>query len=282
MDKKVLIDLQENYYILNGDINSIFKNRRFLLSLKRLNYIAENKIIKVPFEDKNKIYTLQDVQDLLEKFGYEFVLQENIEKELSSYKNEQDNFQKFSEKAKKIRNDDFSDNLELVEDFKEFKKITEENLERTLYPLQMLSAFHMAFSQHSCNFAVPGAGKTSIVYGAYAYLKSLPENNLRHIDKILVIGPLSSFAPWENEYEDCFGRKVESQRLSGDASISRNRKEQHLYSSSPRELTLISHAGIPLGSAGRPLFDKRAAAHGVPRGADGLHPHGDGPDHGMF
>ena len=32
---------------------------------------------------------------------------------------------------------------------------------RTLYDLQMLSAYHMAFSQNACNFSVPGAGKTS-------------------------------------------------------------------------------------------------------------------------
>src|SRR5690606_33133049 len=97
-------------------------------------------------------------------------------------------------------------------------------------PLQLLSAFHMTFSQNSCNFAVPGAGKTSIVYGAYAYLKQLPKEDSRHVDKLLVIGPLSSFAPWENEYEECFGKAVVSQRLSGDSTISRERKEEHLYS----------------------------------------------------
>ena len=77
----------------------------------------------------------------------------------------------------KIRNDEFSDNIELVRNFKDFKEVLERQFVRKLYPLQMLSAFHMAFSQHSCNFAVPGSGKTSIVYGAYAYLKSLPKDD---------------------------------------------------------------------------------------------------------
>lgn len=246
MDKIISIDLEDDYYILNGDIESILNNRRLLLSLKRLNFIEHDGIIKVPFENKTKIYTLQDIQEILVKFGFEYIFQENIERELSAYKNEQDNFELFSEKARKIRNNSFLDSPELVEDFKKFKIVVERDLKRTLYPLQMLSAFHMAFSQNSCNFAVPGAGKTSIVYGAYAYLKNLPEENSKHVDKLLVIGPLSSFAPWENEYRDCFGRKAESQRLSGDISISRNQKEQHLYSSSPKELTLISHAGIAL------------------------------------
>ena len=238
--------MQENCYVLSGDISSILKNRRFLLSLKRLNYIEDNKIIKLPFENKTKIYTLQDAQELLEKFGFEYVFQENTKKELSAYNNEQKNFKIFSGKAKKIRNDNFSDNLELITDFKQFKKIIDEDLERTLKPLQMLSAFHMAFSQNSCNFSVPGSGKTSIVYAAYDYLRRLAKENPKHVDKILVIGPLSSFAPWENEYKYCFGKNIESQRLSGSASISRSHKEQHLYSSNPKELTLISHAGIPI------------------------------------
>ena len=64
----------------------------------------------------------------------------------------------------------------------------------------------MAFAQNSCNFSVPGAGKTSIVYGAYNYLKSLPINDPKRIDKLLIIGPLSSFAPWEKEYFATFGK----------------------------------------------------------------------------
>ena len=59
-----------------------------------------------------------------------------------------------------------------------FKESLVKNMQtRRLYTLQMLSAYHMAFAQNACNFSVPGAGKTSIVYGAYAYLKHLPESN---------------------------------------------------------------------------------------------------------
>ena len=102
----------------------------------------------------------------------------------------------------------------------------------------------MAFAQNSCNFAVPGAGKTSIVYGAYAYLKSLPEEDPRHVNKLLVIGPLSSFAPWENEYEECFGVKPNSFRMSGDPNVSIEKKLEHLYSPNTPELSLIFHGGV--------------------------------------
>lgn len=246
MDKKVIIDIQDSHFILNGEINSILENRRFLLSLKRLQYFQKKNTLKIPFQEKTKIKILQEIQNLLEKFNFSSNLENSVKEEVSSYNNEQENFKKFTKKAQKIRNDDFLNTPELIENFKKFKEVLEKNMKRTLYPLQMLSAFHMAFSQNSCNFAVPGAGKTSIVYGAYTYLKSLPKDDPKYVDKLLVIGPLSSFAPWENEYKDCFGKNIESQRLSGDSTISRDSKEQHLYSSNPKELTLISHAGVPL------------------------------------
>ncbi|NVJ47012.1 MAG: DEAD/DEAH box helicase [Cytophagia bacterium] len=163
---------------------------------------------------------------------------------VESYHREDELFDEFSKKARLIRNDQFMDDPSLVEDFRNFKNVLERSLSRTLYPLQLLSSFHMAFAQNACNFAVPGAGKTSIVYGAYAYLKSLPDNDPKKIDKLMVVGPLSSFAPWENEYKSCFNKDVRSVRLSGNSDISRERKEEMLYSSNPAELTLIFHGGV--------------------------------------
>ena len=214
------------------------------MSLKRLHFMENEGSVEIPFESKTKIITLQGIQGLLERFGFTIDLRESVREEESAYHNEQENFKFFSENARKIRNDEFSDNIELVRNFENFKEVLENRLARKLYPLQMLSAFHMAFSQNVCNFAVPGSGKTSIAYGAYAYLKSLPKEHTKYVDKILVIGPLSSFAPWEKEYEHCFGREVKSQRLSGDPTLSKGKKEQHLYSSNPEELTLISHKGV--------------------------------------
>ena len=111
---------------------------------------------------------------------------------------------------------------------------------RHLYPLQLLSAYHLAFSQNGCNFSVPGAGKTSIVYGAYTYLKNCNDAS-KKVDKILIIGPLSSFGPWENEYEECFGVKVKSQRMSG--SMSAEQKKQYFYGKTA-ELTLLSYQSV--------------------------------------
>ena len=162
----------------------------------------------------------------------------DVDDDILDYENREEQFSLFSSKANDIRN-----NHPVVADFEHFKEVLIEALpNRRLYPLQMLSAFHMAFAQNSCNFSVPGAGKTSVVYGAYSYLKSLPTDNPKHVDKLLIIGPLSSFGPWENEYQECFGIPVESMRLIG--GVSKDFKSQYLHSLETTELTLTSYQSV--------------------------------------
>lgn len=235
-----IIEISQEYLILE---NMQFEqsDRRLKTSLKRLNYISESNSILIPYNKLNKEIVLSEIIRLLQKFTISYSLSNNVKEDLKSFTNESENFKIFSNKAKDIRNDKFQENTELIEDFKNFKKIVEKNMTRKLYDFQFLSSFHLAFSQYACNFAVPGAGKTSIVYGAYSYLKSLPKEDEKHVDKIMVIGPLSSFAPWENEYKECFGIKPVSQRMSG---VSIDERRQHLYSGNPAELTIISHAGV--------------------------------------
>jgi len=240
----IYADHKTNNFVLTGDLTAVFSNVRLIFSLKRLKYISEKERIIVPYEEKTKIKILQELEMLLNKFLFNVSLSNETKEDLLSFEREQSLFKAFSDKARAIRNNKFNENPELVKNFDNFQKIIKKKLVRSLYPLQLLSAFHMAFSQNSCNFAVPGAGKTTIVYGAYAYLKSLPDSDEKHVDKLLVIGPLSSFLPWEKEYEACFGFKPDVQRLSGDNKISRDYKEQHLFSGNPAEVTLIFHGGV--------------------------------------
>jgi len=244
----VTIDICKNisnyYYIINGYFNELTKNKRLVLSLKRLNYFIKNNTICIPFRKESQTQVLQEIRKLLNKFGFKEKLSIETKEEVKSYDREEGLFKEFSEKAKSIRNDEFQNKPELVKEFDDFQQILKNKLDRRLYELQLLSAFHMAFAQNSCNFAVPGAGKTSIVYGAYAYLKNLPKTNPKHVDKLFVIGPISSFAPWENEYESCFGNTTSFQRLSGDNSISKDDKLEHLYAPNPSEVTLIFHGGV--------------------------------------
>lgn len=231
-------------FIISGDIEALTNDRRLMLSFKRLGYHKSDDLIKVPYRKENIIPTLQELETILNEAGFNVVYSEKIKSDYSNYDREERLFDEFALKAASIRNNEFNEYPDLIADFDRFQNVLSNQLVRKLYDLQLLSAFHMAFAQNACNFAVPGAGKTSIVYGAYAYLKSLPDDDPRHVDRLMVIGPLSSFAPWTNEYKACFGEKTTFQRLSGDVNISRDDKLEHLYSGSPAEVTLIFHGGV--------------------------------------
>lgn len=228
-----------NSIILKGDINALQKNRyawRYIRDY--LHPEITNNSIALPIEDNDPFKVLSDVSSMLSKYGFAETDSDSSEKLIHDYYEEEQRFSVFSSKALNIRN-----NVCDSGEFKAFTDSVQQNLPtRSLYPLQLLSAFHMAFSQNACNFSVPGAGKTSIVYGAYSYLHNLPNNDSKHIDRLLIVGPLSSFGPWESEYEECFGRKPTSMRLVG--GVDKEYKTSYLISKHPGELTLISYQSL--------------------------------------
>lgn len=240
---KINIDSTNAYYLLNGDIEKLKSKRRAYLFLR--DYLnadcSNNDYIKIPFEVQEREGVLQDIQKIIKKFGFQENLSENVKNILKDYFQEEENFREFSRKAYTIRNNELDD--EHTKEFEEFTNILIDNLPtRRLYELQLLSAYHLAFSQNACNFSVPGSGKTSIVYGAYAYLKNLPKDDQKHVNRLLIIGPLSSFGPWESEYEECFGIRPTSKRLSG--GVSKDERINHFYSSNPAEISLLSYKGV--------------------------------------
>ena len=62
-------------------------------------------------------------------------------------------------------------------------------------------------------FSVQGAGKTMIALATFAHWRKRNE-----VDKLLVIGPVSSFQPWEDEIVRCFADEVPVLRWSGSTS----------------------------------------------------------------
>lgn len=224
---------------LCGDIEAIKRNR-FAWRYVRDYFSPREEMgrIVIPVMDEEPFPILSSIRSMLSKYGFTEKKTESSEKILLDFYEEERKFDEFSQKALRIRNNEC--------DKVEFEKFTNSIAchlpARSLYPLQLLSAYHMAFSQNACNFSVPGAGKTSIVYGAYAYLHSLPNDNAKHIDKLLVVGPLSSFGSWELEYEECFGHKPSVKRLI--SGISKTDKQDYLISSRTSELTLISYASL--------------------------------------
>ncbi|MGI2733498.1 DEAD/DEAH box helicase [Bacillus cytotoxicus] len=230
-----ITSLENSYLLVNEGSTKL--NKRIIFHLKRaFNAIETKEGFEIPKNANGNI--ISELNDYLLKKHVNLLLDEKADNTLVNLYNEEIMFKEFSRKAKDIwhRNVD-------EEEFNRFCEVLKGRLVRTLYPLQLLAAYHLAFSQNACNFSVPGAGKTSVVYGAYSYLNSLHITNSKFVNKILVIGPLSSFGPWENEFTDCFGRFPKVKRISG-GNLSNESRKKYFFSRDTAELTLISYQGI--------------------------------------
>ena len=224
---------------ITGDIEDIFANRRAARYIRdTLEFTkTDGKLIVNAEKDINK--TIDKLKKVCEYISAELVFSGKVSEAVNNYALEEEKFHVFSEKARLIR-----DNCCDKEDFQKFVDSLSINLKnRSLYELQLLSAYHLAFSQNACNFSVPGAGKTSVVYGAFAYLSNLHADDSKYVDKLLIISPLSAFGPWELEYEECFGEKPSTKRLNGKVSV--DEKKQYLYSRTPAKITLLSYNSVP-------------------------------------
>lgn len=230
--------------IISGEIDSILKNRRARFYLQEVHnaVFTENQII-IHYElNQDAELLITEIKKTFHKYEINHSESTEVKQIIKLFYQEKENFKIFSEKAIGI----WHNNLDVAE-FQSFKDSVSKNLPaRRLYPKQFLAAFHLAFSQNACNFSVPGAGKTSVVYGAYSYLKNLPKDDPKHVNKLLIIGPLSSFGPWEDEYKECFGKEANSKRLSG--GVGKGERENHLLSIEPidntPELTLMSYQSV--------------------------------------
>ena len=239
--KKLYLESSEggNTLVITGDIDCLFSNRRASRYLKDAIrfYRGDNSITIETDGDINK--SIDRINKLCEYIDASLVYSDKVSEAVANYVLEETKFNEFAEKARLIR-----DNICDKKEFKQFTDSVSVNLpNRSLYELQLLSAYHLAFSQNACNFSVPGAGKTSVVYGAFAYLSNLSHEDKKYVDKLLIISPLSAFNPWELEFEECFGVKASSKRLNGKISL--EDRKQYFYSSNPAQITLLSYSSVP-------------------------------------
>ena len=235
----VLIDVAEDRssLVLRGDARALQQSRRLWIYLEH--YLGATikgpTAVSVPIGVQALGPLVTDVEEALSKHGFASSRAATLTGQISSYLHEQDLFAAFSKRAKDI----WSNKLNRDE-FSEFTQVLSRDLPgRSLYPLQLLAAYHLAFSQNAANFSVPGAGKTSIVYGAFAFLRHLPPSDPKHTNKIFVVGPLSSFGPWEDEFQECFGRPPRSRRVSGGLGPDDRKRVYYSELAGYRDLELL-------------------------------------------
>lgn len=97
------------------------------------------------------------------------------------------------------------------EELAEFQAVLNQEITRPLKEQQVQASFFLAMMKRAANFSVPGAGKTAMMYGAFAYL-SAPEIN--EVDKVIVVSPLNAFEAWRTEFEEVFGEKRDLQYMN--------------------------------------------------------------------
>ncbi|MER8942883.1 DEAD/DEAH box helicase [Mesorhizobium sp. M0915] len=261
--------------VLKGTNDSLRRNPLFAAYLRQASGTVEvsgDVFLPTPAEALTSRY--QSLSKILGRIGVELSSSGHVSDALELVEAEERRFAEFSQHADEI----WRGQIE-TQDFRRFVSVIEAACPgRTFYRKQLLSAFHLAFSQHACNFSVPGAGKTSIVYAAYTYLKSLGPDDEKGVDRLLIVGPLSSFKAWEDEFEEIFLRRPNSKRINGAVPIAE--RMDHLRGITPGsrevELTLTSYPTMVNNEEDFRIFLRRGGrvmmvldeAHYV-KGADG-------------
>jgi SNF2 family DNA or RNA helicase len=235
---ELTINGNNNTFVLKPVDFSFSQLRGLNIYVKSINNgILRNGNVEIPFDnaDINRLY-LMILELFSKRFGCKINASNNAGLLIEDAETEANKFIEFSKKALQIRNNEI-----LKSDLEDFIGIFDEDrFKRTLKPFQLLAAYHLAFSQNACNFSVPGSGKTTTVLAAYELLKNTTDK-IKKIDKLLVIGPLSSFFAWKNEFKECYKR--EPKVLEIKAGITIEYIEERLIRSVVEEDIIIASYG---------------------------------------
>jgi hypothetical protein len=135
------------------------------------------------------------IRDFFAARGYETALDAELEKTLKGLQDEE-------ELAAAIRSGSTKS--------PKLDSLSKYGVNRRLLRHQLSGLLHALSVRHGANFSVPGSGKTATALAVYAVLL-----NQSVVDRMLVVGPASSFDPWEEEFGLTFGRNSNTVRLIG-------------------------------------------------------------------
>lgn len=159
----------------------------------------------LPFGNDKEIIIKQLIKHF-EKYEIDFCLDKTCEKVIENITKRNEKYLEILKTGKKAKND-FS-----TKDHSSIIQNISDSFKRKLTEQQILALNHLLVVENGANFSVPGSGKTSV---ALAYFHILRKRKI--VDSFFVIGPTSSFEPWEYEYKMCFGKEPNNERLSGKA-----------------------------------------------------------------
>lgn len=127
--------------------------------------------------------------------------------------------------------------------YKEFSKVVQSEVSRPLYEIHLRSAYFMYEMSRAANFSVPGAGKTAMVLGVFAYLNRASAPNNEKIDRLLVVSPLNAFDSWKREFKAVFGNKKELRSI--DSQTSKDFNYDLSVNWGVNNLVLVNYESLP-------------------------------------
>lgn len=127
--------------------------------------------------------------------------------------------------------------------FSKFSNIVQSEVTRPLYELHLRSAYYKYEMGRAANFSVPGAGKTAMLLGVFAYLNRNDAAENEKIDRILVVSPLNAFDSWKREFKAVFGRKKKLKVI--DSQSSKDFAYELNTSWSISNLILVNYESLP-------------------------------------
>lgn len=223
MNDNLTLQFENDILVLvSSMISNLKRNRVYKLQLKR--YVSRDKT------EENKLFFRKEIGyikykkiiEIIEKYSSKNNIDFHVSKEVEEYIQKREIY--INERSR-VGLGIKSQTEEILEKYNSYRAVIDSQMVRKLREKQAWDSFFMFAMRKSANFSVPGSGKTSSVYGVFSFLsyKGL-------VDKIVMIGPRSSFVSWKDEFYNCFGnkRKLELFNIQ-DYSNSRDKKNALLY-----------------------------------------------------
>ena len=255
---KIIIDkimFKENAVVLYYDNGLKLQNNLVNHSIdsnqRTIKKLIDKGLINSELTEFATQLSYKQIEDIVDKFlKYGRRTGDNVEISDTVYRFIEESKFEIAEIAKRgltIKNQDEI----FTEEFNKFKQIVDNEVERSLYEIQNRVSFYQAMMKRSANFSVPGAGKTSMVYGTFAYLSS---KEINKICKIVMIGPKNSFLAWKQEFYNVFGNKRNLKVLD---IHSKSFSPEMMYKNiSQYNLFLINYEALPtFGDALKNIID---------------------------
>ena len=224
MNYNLILQFENDNLVLvsSSIISTLKRNRVYKLQLKR--YVSRNKIEenKLFFKKEIGYIKYKKIIEIIEKYSSKNNIDFHVLKEVEEYIQKREIY--INERSR-VGLGIKSQTEEILEKYNSYRAVIDSQMVRKLREKQAWDSFFMFAMRKSANFSVPGSGKTSSVYGVFSFLsyKGL-------VDKIVMIGPRSSFISWKDEFYNCFGnkRKLELFNIQ-DYSNAKDKKNALLY-----------------------------------------------------